>query len=135
VVSDIWCGRLAWEYQIGLEYVGHLLQLDPLHEGAHYQKMYLLAASGQRYAALAQYEHYCQLLADELGVEPAAETTTLCEQLRAGKLCPGNWPAIASTPILPAPVASLLPCPYQGRCLLAKMIDLLSLGTRYSRRA
>jgi DNA-binding SARP family transcriptional activator len=118
------------EYQIGLEYVGHLLQLDPLHEGAHYQKMCLLAASGQRYAALAQYEHYCQLLADELGVEPAAETMTLCEELRAGKLCPVNWSAIDSSPLLSLPVSTLPPCPYRGRCLLAKMIDLFSFRTR-----
>jgi ABC-type oligopeptide transport system substrate-binding subunit len=48
--------------------------------------MRLLAYSGQRGAALAQYETCCQVLRDELGVEPTEETRALCEQIQTGKL-------------------------------------------------
>ncbi|MEZ4621133.1 MAG: bacterial transcriptional activator domain-containing protein [Caldilineaceae bacterium] len=42
--------------------------------------------TGQRAAAEAQYQRCRQVMADELGVEPDAETTALYEQIRAGKL-------------------------------------------------
>jgi len=42
--------------------------------------MRLLAYSGQRHAALTQYRVCRQILADELGVEPMAQTTVLYEQ-------------------------------------------------------
>jgi predicted ATPase len=48
--------------------------------------MQLLAWSGQRWAALAQYERCRQALVDELGVEPAAETTMLYQQIRDREL-------------------------------------------------
>ncbi len=64
------------------------VELEPWDEAAHQQLMRTLALSGQRSAALAQYETCCRLLAGELGVEPAQETTSLYEQIRAGKLTP-----------------------------------------------
>ena len=70
------------EYAAGLEYAGRLLALEPWREEAHRQLMLLLAKSGQRSAALAQYETCSRILAAELGVEPSAETTTLYERLR-----------------------------------------------------
>jgi predicted ATPase/DNA-binding SARP family transcriptional activator len=60
-----------------------LLDLEPWHEETHRQVMLLLARSGQRGAALAQYEACRQVLAGELGVEPAQETVALYERLRA----------------------------------------------------
>jgi predicted ribonuclease YlaK len=42
----------------------------------------LLTLSGQRGAALAQYETCRRVLAEELGVEPAAETRRLYQQIR-----------------------------------------------------
>lgn len=59
-----------------------LLLLDPWDEGAHRRLMAALAAGGQRAAALAQYEHCRQILADELGVEPGDETTRLYQRIR-----------------------------------------------------
>jgi DNA-binding SARP family transcriptional activator len=73
-------------YQDGITYASRMLQLDPLMESAHRQMMRLLAYSGQRGAALAQYETCCQLLQGELGVDPTAETLALYEQIRAGEL-------------------------------------------------
>ncbi|NIV27928.1 MAG: hypothetical protein GWN58_00015, partial [Anaerolineae bacterium] len=77
------------DYAAGLKGAQHLLQLDPLREEAHRQLMRLLAYSGQRNAALIQYETCCQILADELGVEPMAATVTLYEQIRSGGLSRG----------------------------------------------
>ena len=60
-----------------------LLQLDPLHEPSHRQLMRLLAQSGQRSAALAQYERCCHLLDSELAVSPDEATTSLAAQIRS----------------------------------------------------
>jgi predicted ATPase len=51
--------------------------------------MRLLALNGQRGAALVQYEKCRQVLAEELDVEPAVETTALYEQIRDGDLSGG----------------------------------------------
>lgn len=70
-----------------------LLRLNPLSEWAHHQKMILLARSGQRQAALVQYQTCCTLLQDELGVEPGPETAALAERLRrAGQVPRHNLP-------------------------------------------
>jgi DNA-binding SARP family transcriptional activator len=61
-----------------------VLALDPWREEAHRQLMALLAATGQRAAALAQYEACRRVLADALGVEPEPATTALADRLRAG---------------------------------------------------
>lgn len=45
--------------------------------------MRLLAATGRRAAALAQYQACRQALADELAVEPERQTTQLYHQIRA----------------------------------------------------
>ncbi len=74
------------DYAAGLRHARRLLELDPYAETAHRQLMRLLARSGQRSEALVQYDACRQLLADELGVEPAAETQALAEQIRAGEL-------------------------------------------------
>ncbi|MBX3002155.1 MAG: AAA family ATPase [Caldilineaceae bacterium] len=63
-----------------------LLQLDPYHEPIHRQLMRLLARSGQRGAALAQYEICRNLLETDLGVTPDEVTTDLAVQIRAGEL-------------------------------------------------
>jgi DNA-binding SARP family transcriptional activator len=67
-------------------YVRRRLEWEPWAEDAHRHLMRLLALGGQRGAALAQYGTCRRLLSEELGVEPAAETTALYEQIRDGKL-------------------------------------------------
>ena len=62
------------------------LELDPWREEAHQRLMRVLARSGQRTAALAQYEACRRALAKELGVEPTAETIALYEQIKTGQL-------------------------------------------------
>ena len=74
------------------------VELEPSAEGAHRQLMRALALGGQRNAALAQYEACRRLLAEELGVEPAPETTALYEadpQRRPGHVA--THPTAATT--------------------------------------
>ena len=59
------------------------LDLDNLRERAWRQLMTVLADSGDRAAALHQYQHCLQLLNDELGVSPADETVALYERIRS----------------------------------------------------
>ncbi len=69
-----------------LKQARRLVELDPLQEAAHRQVMLCLARGGQRGAALAQYERCRQILADELGVKPEAETTALYEEILSGQV-------------------------------------------------
>jgi DNA-binding SARP family transcriptional activator/tetratricopeptide (TPR) repeat protein len=62
------------------------IALEPWSEEAHRTLMRVLTSDGQRSAALHQYGTCRDLLRDELGVEPAEETTALYEAIRAGML-------------------------------------------------
>ncbi|MCB0085574.1 MAG: hypothetical protein KDE47_31750, partial [Caldilineaceae bacterium] len=73
------------DYPAGLAANRRLLLLEPWSEPAHRQQMQLLAHTGDRAAALAQYETCRAILWDEFGVEPLAETTALYAELRAGE--------------------------------------------------
>ncbi|MCB0124074.1 MAG: hypothetical protein KDE58_17590, partial [Caldilineaceae bacterium] len=65
-------------------YAERQLRLAPWHEEAHRQLMTILAQSGQRSAALAHFADCRQILADELGIEPNAETYALYVAIRDG---------------------------------------------------
>ncbi|MFQ5854241.1 MAG: BTAD domain-containing putative transcriptional regulator [Anaerolineae bacterium] len=88
-------GEAGWAAAI--DYTARLLTLEPWQEEAHCELMRLLALSGRRSAALVQYERCRQILADELGVEPAMETTVLYERIRDGELTPGTAPSEQAT--------------------------------------
>ncbi|MBI5651075.1 MAG: tetratricopeptide repeat protein [Chloroflexi bacterium] len=77
-----------------------LLTLDPWREEAHRRMMVLLAHSGQRSAALAQYEICRRILRDELNVAPAADTTALVERIRAAEASPRHNLPAALTPFV-----------------------------------
>ena len=95
-----------------------LLELEPWHEETHQRLMYLLALSGQRNAALAQFQRCRQLLAEALDVEPMPETVALYEQIRTGEIEPAVKRPSVRTPV-PAPtVRHNLPAqsaPFLGR--------------------
>ncbi len=73
--------RERGEYPEAIAYARRLLTLDPWREEAHRELMRLLALTGQRSAALAQYEACRRLLEEELGLEPLEETKTLYGRL------------------------------------------------------
>ncbi|MFN2167754.1 MAG: ATP-binding protein, partial [Anaerolineae bacterium] len=73
-------------YERALELGWKQLDLEPWWEEAHQQLMRLLALSGRRSEAVAQYHRCRRLLDEELDVAPAAETTALYEQIRDGNV-------------------------------------------------
>jgi predicted ATPase/DNA-binding SARP family transcriptional activator len=90
------------EWISALRWVDRLLLLEPWREAAHQEKMRLLALSGQRDSAMAQFEICRRVLADELGLSPTPQTTTLYEQIRDGAL---------ALPARPAPSRFQAPLP------------------------
>ena len=103
--------RAQGEPERALLYAWRQVDMDPWQESAHRQVMGLLALSGQRAAALAEYESCRRLLAAELGIEPSEQTRQLAERIRNEE-----WPPAATTPsdllaLQPRPVG---PCPYRG---------------------
>ncbi|MCB0110697.1 MAG: AAA family ATPase, partial [Caldilineaceae bacterium] len=60
------------------------VELEPALEEAHRQLMRLLALTGQRTAALAQFEKCRMLLQQEMDVEPADETLALFSAIKDG---------------------------------------------------
>lgn len=58
------------------------IEMEPWREIAHRRAMYALAMSGQRQAAIRQYDACRQILDQELGVEPVEETRSLYEAIR-----------------------------------------------------
>lgn len=92
--------------------------LEPWSEEAHRILMWALAADGQRNAALHQYQVCRALLRDELGVEPAEETTALYQAIRAGALgggAGGRESGGAAASAGPLPVQRPSPAPFVAR--------------------
>jgi predicted ATPase/DNA-binding SARP family transcriptional activator len=104
------------EYEQAQHCVRRQLELEPWQEEAHRQLMRLLTLSGQRSAALAQYETCRRLLAEELGVEPARETIALYESIRDGRLGDKETRRQGDSPRLPLSLSPSLPLsPFVGR--------------------
>jgi DNA-binding SARP family transcriptional activator/tetratricopeptide (TPR) repeat protein len=76
------------EFEPAVGYARRRLALDPLDEQAHCRLMQLYAWSGQRSAALTQYEHCAKVLGDQLGVPPQDGTTELYESIKIGSAPP-----------------------------------------------
>ncbi|MCB9076068.1 MAG: tetratricopeptide repeat protein [Anaerolineaceae bacterium] len=82
------------EYNVAISFVSKLLDVNPWREESHRQMMMILARTGQRSAALSQYEICRRVLAEEFGVEPSAETADLYNRIKAVTLNPPhNLPA------------------------------------------
>lgn len=75
----------AQEPEKAIQSVRRWLMIDVLHEPAQRQFMRLCAATGQRTAALRQYETYSALLREELGIVPSTEMTRLYEAIKNGE--------------------------------------------------
>lgn len=82
------------------------IHLDPLQERIHCALMTAHARTGDRAAALAQYEACRRLLASELGVEPARATTALRDAIVASDEAPAAvpLPTVLGTPPADAPL-------------------------------
>ena len=96
----------ARNFEEARHYAWRQVELEPWREEAHQQLMRILVHTGQRSAALAQYETCRQILAAELGVPPLAETTALYEQIQFSEELGKN--EVSLSPLSPpssAPVA------------------------------
>jgi DNA-binding SARP family transcriptional activator len=74
------------EHEQAESYARRQIELEPWREQAYQQLMRMLALSGQRSAALAQYEACRKALAKELDVEPSAATKRIYEAIREEKI-------------------------------------------------
>jgi ABC-type transport system substrate-binding protein/DNA-binding SARP family transcriptional activator len=74
------------KYADALRQARRLLQQAPWDEEGHKHAMRLLAWTGQRGAALRQFESCKRALTEELDVEPAPETVALYKKIQAGRL-------------------------------------------------
>ncbi len=88
------------DYAAGKQLAARWLAIDSYDENAHRQMMWLLARTGQRSAALQQYETCCRILDEEVGVPPAPATTALYERLRQLTLPPPHNLPAESTPFV-----------------------------------
>ncbi len=116
-----------------LRHARHHLALDAWREETHRQVMRLLARSGERSAALAQFEACRRVLRSELGVEPAVETIELVEQIKQGTVAaePVSPPPAVTAPAVqappsPAPHRTHLPAPLTP--FVGRQAELLALS-------
>lgn len=79
------------DYAAAIAYAQRWLSIDSLHEPAHRRLMQLYAFSGQRNAALRQYQECVRILDKELGVSPLEETTHLYLEIKEKG---GDWSAM-----------------------------------------
>jgi len=69
------------EHEEALACARRLLRQDPLREDVHRQAMRLYVQLGHPVAALQQYYRCREVLREEIGIEPAPETTALAQEL------------------------------------------------------
>jgi DNA-binding SARP family transcriptional activator len=91
--------RQGWHYLAGravndgrydeaIDWLQTLLQHEPLDEESHAQLIRLYAQTGQRQAALRQYELCAALLQEFLAVAPTAALQTLFREIQDGRIGP-----------------------------------------------
>src|SRR5581483_5029150 len=103
------------------------LGLDPLQERFHRALMSLHARAGDRAAALRQYRLCRQVVRDEVGAEPDAETTALAEAIGAGRVgrsAPAAPPRIELQ--VRRPSSPIIGRPYEQNALRLHLADALA---------
>ena len=76
----------ARDYADALSHAHELLALEPLSEEAHRRVIELHYLAGDRASALLAFDRCEQVLKDEVGVRPGADTLTLLRQIESGAL-------------------------------------------------
>jgi DNA-binding SARP family transcriptional activator len=95
------------DYESGLLYGALILRYDRARERTHRQLMHLLHMSGDRTAALRQYERCVAALRQELDVAPDRRTVALYQQIRLDQLEERAAPAAEPEPDADTPAVSL----------------------------
>lgn len=78
-----------------------ILHYDPLREEIHREMMRLFLEGGHRAMAIRQYQTCCQILKEELGIQPMEETQLLHEQVLKTTKCKSLQPYPEQTPVIP----------------------------------
>jgi non-specific serine/threonine protein kinase len=98
--------RAQSEYARAIEFAQRILKDDATNERAHQILMFCYISTGDRIAALHQYEECKRLLRQELDVKPSPETAALHEWI---KQTPSTYPALeARLTNLPIPLTSFI---------------------------
>lgn len=90
------------QHDLALAHARRWLALDPLDEAGHRLLMQIYAWAGDRAALARQYQQCADVLAAELGIEPASETTELYNALLHTQPPPQVEVATDRAPPLPA---------------------------------
>lgn len=98
----------AADTKTAITFARGLLRQDPVDEVVHAILMRLLHRSGDRAAALRQYQACADILQRELQVEPDAATRAVYEEIRRGSNAP-DPPASASESMEPAAPVTATP--------------------------
>ena len=80
------CHTFRGDLELAIQFGRRWLAVDPLHEPAHRELMRLYAWSGQRAAAIRQYQECERILQQELDSPPQVQTTQLYELIRRDEL-------------------------------------------------
>lgn len=91
--------------EIAQRYARRLVEFEPLQEDGYLRLMRLLAADGQRGAALGVYEKLRTLLAQEMGVGPSPNINELVQQIRQGYQAPAGTSPLIPPPKMTPPLA------------------------------
>ncbi|MEZ4712654.1 MAG: BTAD domain-containing putative transcriptional regulator [Caldilineaceae bacterium] len=115
-------------YHEALRYASRLLRLTPWNEAVHRQVMLMLAWTGQRAAALKQFEDCRRILAEELTVTPAEETLTLYTHIRETdfdgafrRQLAAHYPHLTHPNNLPQPTSSFIGRSAEVRAVRAEL--------------
>ncbi len=98
--------RAQSEYGRAIEFAHQVLTLDSGNERAHQHLMFCYLATGNREAALAQYDRCRQILRQELSVEPLPETMALYQWIKQAALPRPSTAALKTN--LPIPFSSFV---------------------------
>jgi predicted ATPase/DNA-binding SARP family transcriptional activator len=115
------------EYERAYTYATRQVELDPGREEAHRQVLLALELNGQRSEALAYFERCRRMLLETLGVEPAAETLDLVNQITAGSPSGRSAAPTSAQPSTsrPTPISNL---PAQFTPFFGRTTELLQIA-------
>jgi two-component SAPR family response regulator len=79
------CHESRGELEGAIGWYRRVLEIDELREDVHRHVIRCYAEAGRRSDAVAQYQRCQEILRQELGLEPSAETAKLYEQVSSGR--------------------------------------------------
>lgn len=121
--------ELIGDYETALTFAQRQIELDPWREEVHRLMMRCLYFSGQRSAAIVQYENCCKTLSSDLDIPPSPDTVRLYESIYDNSLSAPKSPPpfFLRSPSL-APKRSILVCREEPLSRMNGALDLALKG-------